>query len=203
MSTFGPRLAQNERMRPGRETTSRARTTALAAGSLSLGQRLRWAAVVLAFLATDPLVAAERRNWFDTPFDQAVAGAADCPRPEGPLITADEMRQQAHGRIERGTSCWLAKKCEDSNVYRRDPEIQARVLQAIRSEPLSARSSIWVTTERRYVTLHRCVDSAHVRRVIVERVRKSDGVDEVFDQLIIGRRPPRWAVDPAWRPGSR
>ena len=44
---------------------------------------------------------------------------------EGPLITADEMRQQAHGRIERGTSCWLAKKCEDSNVYRRDPEIQA------------------------------------------------------------------------------
>lgn len=200
---FGPRRAQNERMRPGRETTSRARTTALAAGSPFLRQRVWWAAVVLTCFATDPLVAAERRNWFDTPFDQAVAGAADCPRPEGPLITADEMRQRAHGRIERGTSCWLAKKCEDSNVYRRDPEIQARVLQVIRSEPLSAHSSIWVTTERRYITLQGCVDSARVRRVIVERVRKTDGVDEVFDQLIIGRRLPRWTVDPAWRPGSR
>lgn len=113
------------------------------------------------------------------------------------------MRQQAHGRIERGTSCWLAKKCEDSNVYRRDPEIQSRVVQAIRREPLSARASIWVTTERRYVTLQGCVDSERVRRVLIERVRTTEGVDEVFDQLIIGSRSPRWTVDPAWLPGSR
>jgi hypothetical protein len=161
-------------------------------------------AVALACLAAVPPTGAQRRNWFDTPFDQAVAGAIDCPRPEGPLITAEEMRQQAHGRIERGTSCWLAKKCEDSNVYRRDPEVQSRVLQAIRSEPLTARSSLWVTTERRYVTLQGCVDSARVRRILIERVRGTDGVDGVFDQLIVGtQRPPRWIVDPAWRPGSR
>jgi BON domain len=168
-------------------------------------QRAAYAVVVLTWLAAGPPEAAEeRRNWFDTPFDQAVSGAAGCPRPEGPLITADEMRQQAHGRIERGTSCWLAKKCEDSNVYRRDPEIQARVLQAIRSEPLAARSSVWLTTERRYVTLQGCVESTRVRRVLIERVRTTDGVDGVFDQLIIGtRRAPRWTVDPAWRPGSR
>ena len=65
-------------------------------------------------------VAPERRNWFDTPFGQAVDGLPDCPRPEGPLITESEMRSLAHARIERGTSCWLAKKCEDSNAYRRD-----------------------------------------------------------------------------------
>jgi osmotically-inducible protein OsmY len=150
------------------------------------------------------VAAAERRKWFDTPFDQAVAGAASCPRPEGPLITADEMRQQAHGRIERGTSCWLAKKCEDSNVYRRDPEIQTHVLHAIRSEPLAARSSVWITTERRYVTLQGCVDFARLGCALIERVRTTDGVEGVFDQLIVGtRRAPRWTVDPAWRSGSR
>jgi hypothetical protein len=189
-------------MQLGRETTSRGRTKALSVGSLFAW--LSWAAFALACRAADPPADVERRNWFDTPFDQAVAGATDCPRPQGPLITAEEMRQQAHGRIERGTSCWLAKKCEDSNVYRRDPEIQTRVLQAIRIEPLAARSSIWVMTERRYVTLQGCVDSTRVRRILIERVRKTDGVDGVFDQLIIGtQRPPRWIVDPAWRPGSR
>ena len=196
MCSLGPRLAQNERMQPVRETTSRTCTAA---------RRAAYAAVVTLLAAGSQAAAEEeRRNWFDTPFDLAVAGAAGCPRPEGPLITADEMRQQAHGRIERGTSCWLAKKCEDSNVYRRDPEIQARVLRAIRDEPLAARSSVWITTERRYVTLQGCVESARVGRVLVERVRKTDGVEAVFDQLIVGtRRTPRWTVDPAWRAGSR
>ena len=205
MSFLCPRLAQNERMQPGRETTSRTRTTARSAWSRTFRQRAACAAFVLAWLAAGlHVAAAERRNWFDTPFDQAVAGAAGCPRPEGPQITADEMRHQAHGRIERGTSCWLAKKCEDSNVYRRDPEIQTRVLQAIRSDLLAARSSVWITTERRYVTLKGCVDSARVGRALIERVRMTDGVEGIFDQLMVGtRRAPRWTVDPAWRPGSR
>ena len=78
------------------------------------------------------------------------------------------------------------------------------MLQSIRTEPLAARSSVWITTERRYVTLQGCVDSTRVRHVLIERVRKTDGVDGVFDQLIVGtRRAPRWTVDPAWRAGSR
>jgi hypothetical protein len=146
--------------------------------------------------AGDP---AERRNWFETPFDQAVAGMPGCPRPEGPLITQAEMRQQAHGRIERGTSCWLAKKCEDSNVYRRDPEIQQRVLNVIRSNDSFAQSSVWVTTERRYVTLQGCVGSVEIRSRLQARVRAVDGVEQVFDRLIVGTAgKPRWTVDPAW-----
>jgi hypothetical protein len=142
---------------------------------------------------------AERRNWFETPFDQAVAGMPGCPRPEGPLITQAEMRQQAHGRIERGTSCWLAKKCEDSNVYRRDPEIQQRVLQAIRPDERFALSSVWVTTERRYVTLQGCVGSVEIKSRLLARIRGIDGVEQVFDQLIVGTaEKPRWTVDPAW-----
>ena len=156
-----------------------------------LGTQSAWSAD-----AGDP---AERRNWFDTPFDQAVAGRPGCPRPEGPLITQAEMRQQAHGRIERGTSCWLAKKCEDSNVYRRDPEIQQRVLQAIRRDAGFAQSSVWVTTERRYVTLQGCVGSVELKSRLLARVRTVEGVEQVFDQLIVGTAgKPRWTTDPAW-----
>jgi hypothetical protein len=150
--------------------------------------------------AADAGTPAERRNWFETPFDQALAGLPRCPRPEGPLITQAEMRQQAHGRIERGTSCWLAKKCEDSNVYRRDPEIQQRVLQAIRSDESFAQSSVWVTTERRYVTLQGCASSVEVKSRLLARVRAVEGVEQVFDQLIVGTAgKPRWTIDPDWR----
>jgi osmotically-inducible protein OsmY len=108
------------------------------------------------------------------------------------------MRQQAHGRIERGTSCWLAKKCEDSNVYRRDPEIQQRVLQAIRSDGRFAQSSLWVTTERRYVTLQGCAVSVEMKSRLLDRVRAVEGVEQVFDQLIVGATgKPRWTVAPA------
>ncbi len=149
--------------------------------------------------AADSGAPAERRNWFETPFDQAVAGAPRCPRPEGPLITEAQMRQQAHGRIERGTSCWLAKKCEDSNAYRRDAEIQQRVLHSIRTDPTLAASSVWVTTERRFVTLQGCVGSAATKSKLLARIRAVEGVEQLFDQLIVGTAErPRWTVDPSW-----
>jgi hypothetical protein len=157
------------------------------------------ACVVGAACSAEPSV--ERRNWFDTPFGSAVMGLAACPQPEGPLITEAEMRQQAHGRIERGTSCWLAKKCEDSNVYRRDPEIQQRVVDAIRHDRTLTYSSIWVTTERRWITLQGCLQAQALRAGLIDKVRRIDGVEAVSDQLMIGTRDrPRWKVDPAWRP---
>jgi hypothetical protein len=158
-------------------------------------------AALMVVCASGDELAAARRNWFDTPFGPAVTGLAACPRPEGPLITEEEMRRQAHGRIERGTSCWLAKKCEDSNVYRRDPEIQRRVVEAIENDRAYSRSSIWVTTERHWVTLQGCVQTKALRTALIDKVRRIDGVETVFDQLIVGvRNQPRWIVDPAWRP---
>jgi hypothetical protein len=147
---------------------------------------------------------AVRRNWFETPFDQALDGAQSCPPAEGPLITEDEMRRQAHGRIERGTSCWLAGQCEDSNVYRRDPQIQQRVLLAVRADPRLARSSIWITTERRWVTLAGCADSDATRSRLLGIVRRVEGVERVFDRTIVGTRAaPRWAVGPQWLAGKK
>lgn len=174
------------------------------AGSAASG-RLVGAVAAITLSITHPApaaegVPAERRNWFDTPFGQAVDGLPGCQRPEGPLITEAEMRSLAHARVERGTSCWLAKKCEDSNAYRRDPEIQSRVLESIAGEPAFAGSSVWVTTERHWVTLQGCVSSARVRRQLIERVQRVMGVELVFDQLIVGTTArPRWPVDAGWR----
>lgn len=163
----------------------------------------------LVLLLALPLAAANaqgvvaRRNWFDTPFAAATEGMPACPRPEGPLMTEDEMRSAAHARIERGTSCWLAGQCEDSNAYRRDPEIQQRVLAAIGAERAFARSSVWVTTERRWVTLQGCLESGALRARLIDRVRRVEGVELVFDQLMVGTAGrSRWIVDPAWRPAT-
>jgi osmotically-inducible protein OsmY len=61
---------------------------------------------------------------------------------------------------------------------------------------------VWITTERRYVTLQGCVDSSGVREMLLGRVRAVEGVEQVFDQLIVGTRAkPRWTVDPGWKPG--
>jgi hypothetical protein len=174
----------------------------MAVGSLrTCGARaVAMATVALVAIAASAGAGEPRRNWFDTPFDQALAGQAACPRPEGPLLTEAQMRSLAHARIERGTSCWLAKKCEDSNAYRRDPDVQQQVVAALRREAAFARSSVWVTTERRWVTLQGCADSARAKARMLDVVRRLDGVEEVFDQLIVGTRAaPRWTVDPAWR----
>jgi hypothetical protein len=164
------------------------------------GSTLCAAAILIATaIASSAVVAAdERRNWFETPFGQALEGAPYCPPPEGPLLTESEMRAQAHGRIERGTSCWLAKKCEDSNAFRRDPEIQSRVITTLRAAPMFAASSVWVTTERRWITLQGCLSAASLRALLIETVRNVNGVEAVFEELVVGRAKPRWKVDPAW-----
>ena len=44
------------------------------------------------------------------------------------------MRAQAHERAERGTSCCLAGTCECGGAYKHDPEINARVVDAIKAD---------------------------------------------------------------------
>lgn len=125
--------------------------------------------------------AAERRNWFDDPFFQLSARAADCPEPAGPRLTEAERRMQSHSRAERGTTCWLTGNCERPNAYQYDQDI-ARTLQAgSGDDALTAGTSLWVTVQRRIVFIDGCVpDEAlvakleawawrapHVERVIV------------------------------------
>jgi hypothetical protein len=92
--------------------------------------------------------------------------------------------------------CWLAKRKTATPKAR--PEVQQRCCR--RFEPMRGlRVPVWVTTERRHVTLQGCVGSVSEQRALVARVVGVDGVEHVFDQLIIGTRSaPRWPVDPPW-----
>jgi len=123
------------------------------------------------------------------PFAQATSGYAECPTIAPPLVSADEMRSVAHARSERGTRCAMEGTCEPGGAYKRDPEINDRVKTAIASDARFARSSIWLTTSRKWVTLEGCVRSKRERTQLVEAVRAMPGVERVFDQTTIG--PPK------------
>src|SRR5258708_20149633 len=69
----------------------------------------------------------DRKNYFNDPFVQVTRGIADCPVPEGPVMTEAEMRTEAHSRAERGTRCYLSGRCRLPNSYLYDKEIIPRV----------------------------------------------------------------------------
>jgi hypothetical protein len=57
--------------------------------------------------------AQERRNEFYDPFESATHGLTGCPVPEGPRLTEAQQKREALDRVERGTMCWRAKKCDE------------------------------------------------------------------------------------------
>jgi BON domain len=95
-------------------------------------------------------------NPFNDPFVQATS-ARNCPAPRGPAYTETQRRQEAHYRVERGTSCWLAGTCSEPNAYRYDQRLADAVVQALRADAALADSAIWVIAERRFIYLQGCV----------------------------------------------
>jgi hypothetical protein len=130
--------------------------------------------------------AQERRNWYNDPFAQATRGYPRCPQPSGPLLTQQEMREQAHVRVERGTSCALEGKCEPGGAYKRDAQINERVRQAIATSSRLRNTSLWVTTQAAYVTLEGCVRSGRQQRRLRTLVEGQEGVRYVIDGTTIG-----------------
>ena len=102
--------------------------------------------------AAEPL-----RNWFNDPYFQVRGAVHRCPTPKGPLGTEAEMRSESHSRTERGTSCWLAKKCTKQNSYLYDPEIAAAVRARFEATDALRDASLWVTVQRRIVWVEGCV----------------------------------------------
>jgi len=103
-------------------------------------------------------IAQQRRNWFDDPFFQIANAQPDCPLPRGPFITEAERRVQAHHRAEKGTSCWLAGRCERANFYAYDRDIAAALRAALPQQAeLLKGSSLWITVQGRVVYLEGCV----------------------------------------------
>jgi hypothetical protein len=134
--------------------------------------------------------AEEPRTYQLDPFAQATDGYASCPPAKPPVLTEQEMRVQAHGRAERGTSCCLAGTCECGGAYRRDPEINDRVIAAIRGEKRLRDTRVWVTTTRKFVTLQGCVRSATQKKALERLVKRQLDVAIVWNETTVGVNLP-------------
>lgn len=148
---------------------------------------MRWLAIV-AMLAGAPVLAADepRRNFFDDPFQQLTQGLPNCPAPPGPMLTEAEARAQAHGRIERGTSCYRAGRCRLPNSYLYDKEIMPRVRKAVDADGRFERTtSVWATGQRRWVWLQGCVSSEDESKALETLVRGLDDVEGVVNELVV------------------
>jgi osmotically-inducible protein OsmY len=117
------------------------------------------------------------------PFAQATAGDAKCAQVKPRLVTLEEAQTQAHARVERGTRCAMEGTCEPGGAYRRDPEINEAVREAIASDKRFADTSVWITTSRKWVTLEGCVHGSAQRKALVSFVAKQPRVEKVFDSL--------------------
>lgn len=129
-----------------------------------------------------------RGNFFDDPFFQVSSGLAGCPAPLGPLYTPAEVRSQMHGRLERGTSCWLEGRCADNNAYRYDKTIAPQVRQALEGVPGLRHGSVWVTVQRRWIYLQGCVPTRRMGEQLESAARAVPDVETVVNDLMVGTR---------------
>jgi len=141
---------------------------------------------LLAAAASLPLPLFAADSYQLDPFEQATAGFAACPTVAPPTLTPEQMRAQAHSRVERGTSCCLAGTCECGGSYKHDPEINAHVAAAIRNDPRFRDASVWITTTRKFVTLQGCVRTTAQKRALERLVHRQPDVALVWNETTVG-----------------
>lgn len=152
---------------------------------------------LLAGLMAAAASAEPRSNVFNDPFLQVSAALPACPVPEPPGVTAQEARDLAHDRSQRGVSCWLAGRCRLHNAYLYDAEIIPRVQKALRVDGRFADTSIWAMGQRRWVWLQGCVATAEQAAEAEALVRLIDDVEGVVNQLMVGTEgTPAYRVAP-------
>lgn len=140
-------------------------------------------------------VAQEKKNFFQDPFLQVTSAIPNCPTPEPPGMTEQELREAAHVRAQAGVSCHTSGRCRLPNSYLYDKEIAPRMVQFIQKDGRYDDTSLWVLVERRYVYLKGCVKSAEQSAALERAVGTVDDVMGVVNELSIGTQDkPRYAV---------
>jgi hypothetical protein len=140
---------------------------------------------------------AELQNWFADPYFAVSSKVAGCPVPLGPLLTRDEMQREAHVRVERGTRCFQEGKCRKANSYQYDAEIAAQLQAALAGSPLLARTSLWVTVERRWIFIQGCVDARAKKAALEKLARRLPDVECVFVDVTTDASQPPYRTLPA------
>lgn len=146
-------------------------------------------------------LAQERKNYFNDPFMQVTSAMPACPVPEGPLITPEQLRAQAHVRAQHGGSCFRSGRCRLPNSYLYDSEIIPRIASYLQQDGRFNNTSVWVLGERRLVTLMGCVQTPEQARAMEQAVMLVDDVMGVINHLSVGSSAkPKYNIAPV-KPG--
>jgi hypothetical protein len=159
----------------------RASVVRIESSSVSMNSRAALAIAVLCFAFR--VDAQTSQSYLLDPFAQATSGDERCPAAKPPILDEQQMRSQAHSRVERGTSCCLAGTCECGGPYKHDAEINDRVVEAIRVDKRFRDSAVWVTTTRGFVTLRGCVRNPAQKNALRQVVKRQPGVVLVWNEV--------------------
>ncbi|SAK54338.1 hypothetical protein AWB76_01961 [Caballeronia temeraria] len=158
-------------------------------GNAAYGMRVL--AAVLAAAAHMTCAGEPLANRGNDPFLHVSSAIADCPAPRGPLETDQEWLDEAHYRIERGNSCWIAGRCRLANSYDYDKEIAESVTRRLNSLNASLQwreqTSLWLTLQRRFIYLDGCVSRDFDTARFVSALGETADVEKVIDRTT--RRP--------------
>ncbi len=127
------------------------------------------------------------RNGFSDPFVQISKDVPDCPVPRGPFMTEARTRGLSLDRIERGNCCDHAGLCRHG-ADAHDPEIADAAQRQLRSDPRLRDSALWITVQRRSITLQGCAASARQADYVAEVLRQLPDVQRVTVDVAV-RRP--------------
>lgn len=127
----------------------------------------------------------ERSNFLNDPFEQVTSALKQCPEPQGPLITEEQAKAESHYRVERGTSCYQSGRCRLPNAYLYDSEIIPRVKRFLQQDDRFQSTSIWITGQRRWVTLEGCVTSKKLSEELENAVKNIDDVETVINEITV------------------
>jgi hypothetical protein len=121
-----------------------------------------------------------RKNWYNDPFFALSSAVSACPLPLGPLMTRAQAEDDAHYRVERGTTCWLAHKCSKPNSYLYDADIAAAIREQFKGDASLTGTSLWITVQRRFVYAEGCAGASFDRAALQRRLEAIPDVEQVF-----------------------
>ncbi|HDR9148281.1 TPA: BON domain-containing protein [Burkholderia vietnamiensis] len=135
------------------------------------------------FAQSDAEIPAARRNWYNDPFVALSQDYAECPLPLGPWMTHAEMEDDAHYRVERGTTCWLARRCTKPNSYMYDEPIAAAAKAHFSGSERLRGTSLWITVQRRFIYVEGCAEAAFDRQALARELGALPDVEQVFVRI--------------------
>ncbi|MGU7770050.1 BON domain-containing protein [Burkholderia sp. MR1-5-21] len=124
-----------------------------------------------------------RRNWYNDPFVALSQDFAECPLPLGPWMTKAEMQDDAHYRVERGTTCWLAHRCTKPNSYLYDAPIADAAKAHFAGSAGLGGTSLWITVQRRFIYVEGCADTSFDRAALQRELEALPDVEQVFVRI--------------------